>query len=180
MNPRRKIVRDLFGGDSFWRKRALNPEKRRISSEETGLNSEIWGISSEETALNPEIRRVSSEQHARIGNSAMFLPSNTPKSRILPSFFRATRLNREFRPSFFRETRCNPEKRGISLGETGSNPEKKACRVTATGRFSWSEVVRRIETAPSPTPLLAFAASPSRLSPSRHPFRGSRRGGFCR
>ena len=98
MNPRRKIVRDLSGGDSFWRKRALNPEKRRISSEETGLNSEIWGISSEETALNPELRRISSEEHAQIENSAEFLPSNTPKSGILPSFFRETRLNREFRP----------------------------------------------------------------------------------
>ena len=98
MNPRRKIVRDLSGGDSFWRKRALNPEKRRVSSEETGLNSEIWGISSEETALNPELRRISSEEHAQIENSAEFLPSNTPKSGILPSFFRETRLNREFRP----------------------------------------------------------------------------------
>jgi|GEM_PF-3911740 len=64
MNPRRKIARDLSGGDSFWRKRALNPEKQGISSGKTDLNSEIWGISSEETALNPEIRRVSSEQHA--------------------------------------------------------------------------------------------------------------------
>ena len=41
---------------------------------------------------------VSSEKHAQIENYSLFLLSNTPKSRILPCFFRETRPNREFRP----------------------------------------------------------------------------------
>jgi len=62
-SPSEDRSRSLWRG-FFLAERALNPEKRRISSEETGLNSEIRGISSEETALNPELRRISSEQHA--------------------------------------------------------------------------------------------------------------------
>ena len=141
MNPRRKIVSDLSGGDSFWRKRALNPEKRRVSSEkhaqignstvflfsntpksrnpacffrETRLNREFRPSFFRETRLNREFCRISSEKHAQIKNSAEFLPRNTPKSRIPVRFFRETRLNREFRPSFFRETRLNREFQRIS------------------------------------------------------------------
>ena len=96
------------------------------------------------------------EKYAVIRNSALFLLSNTPKSRILPCFFRETRPNREFRPvssekhaqienysaflprntpksripaCFFRATRPNPKIQPVFTEETHPNPKVRPTRL---------------------------------------------------
>ena len=86
-------------------------------------------VSSGEICRNPEIQPVSSKQHAQIGNSGLFLLSNTPKSGILACFFQATRLNLEKRPSFFRETRPNPKIQPVFTEETHPNPVIRPTRL---------------------------------------------------
>ena len=75
-------------GAKVWGSRGSpRPRKLRIHGAKPSRPFGLRPVSSGGTHRNPEIQPVSSKQHAQIENYGLFLPSNTPKSRITACFF---------------------------------------------------------------------------------------------